>query len=345
MPDGSIRSRMTHRARQAVLPEDELRHHLRAAEPALLLLCAVHVTRDRSLLDRYGDQVGMSEIMKLRMQWSKQATGPTEASPAAVRQLVELLCSTLTRDDQPAYLVVDDPALFARMADIAASMHVDAKYHEMYLEQSGFVPDQRAIPPTTTPPKRLNLAILGAGMTGLDAAVKARVRGFEFEVFEKEAGLGGVWWTSRYPGVAVDTAAMFYSLSWELSSSWTQFFPLGGEYRAYLAALAEKYQVIDQLHFNSEVTRMEWLESEHVWELTLFDTVDHSTRLERAAAVITGAGHLNRPKSGRKRPRDVRRRAGAHQPLARHRTRRQTGRRRGRRCRRDPGDRRHRRHG
>src|SRR6202044_2900261 len=142
----------------------------------------------------------------------------------------------------------------------------DEKYHHMYLEHSGFVADQRAIAPTATPPKTLNLAILGAGMTGLDAAVKARDRGFDFEVFEKEAGLGGVWWTSKYPGVAVDTAAMFYSLSWELSSDWTQFFPVGDEYRTYLAGLAEKYELLDHFHFNSEVTRMEWLESEQVWE-------------------------------------------------------------------------------
>jgi len=296
MPEGSIRSRMTHQVPKVLLPEDDLRHHLRAAEPALLLLCAVHVTRDLSLLDRYADQVGMSEIMKLRLRWSKQAAVPTEASPEAVAQLVDVLCSTLTNDDQPEYLVIDDRALFGRMADIAASMHVDSKYHDMYLEQSGFVPDQRAVPPTRTPPERLNLAILGAGMTGLDAAVKARDRGFDYEVFEMEPGLGGVWWKSRYPGVAVDTAAMFYSLSWELSSDWTQFFPLGQEYRAYLTALGEKYDVLDHFHFNSEVTRMEWLESEHVWQLTIFDTVHHTTRVVHATAVITGAGHLNRPK-------------------------------------------------
>jgi 4-hydroxyacetophenone monooxygenase len=296
MPDPSIRSRMTHHVQKLVLPEDELRTHLAAAEPPLLLLCAVHITGDRSLLDRYGDRVGMSEIMKLRMQWSKQAAGAGEASPEAVADLVDLLCSTLTREDQSEYLVVDDPDLFGRMADIAASMHVDEKYHGMYLEQSGFVADERAVTPTAAPRERLNLAILGAGMTGLDAAVKARDRGFAYEVFEKESGLGGVWWKSRYPGVAVDTAAMFYSLSWELSSNWTQFFPVGAEYRTYLTEVAEKYEVLDHFHFNSEVTRMEWLESEQVWELTIFDTVEHTTRLVHAAAVLTGAGHLNRPK-------------------------------------------------
>ena len=145
MSDASARSRMTHHVQRAVLSEDELRHHLRAADPVLVLLCAVHVTGDLSLLDRYADQVGTSEIMRLRMQWSKQAAGPTEASPEAVAQLVDLVCSTLTSDDQPEYLIVDDRALFARMADIAASMHVDAKYHEMYLEQSGFLPDQHIV--------------------------------------------------------------------------------------------------------------------------------------------------------------------------------------------------------
>jgi 4-hydroxyacetophenone monooxygenase len=79
------------------------------------------------------------------------------------------------------------------MADVAAAAHVEERYLPVRLEQGGFVPDQRAIPPTKTPPKTLNLAIIGAGMTGLDAAVKAADRGCGYEVFEMEAGIGGLW--------------------------------------------------------------------------------------------------------------------------------------------------------
>ena len=89
---------------------------------------------------------------------------------------------------------------------------------------------------------------------------------------------------------------MVYSLSWEVTPNWSRFYPLGDEYRAYLTGIAEKYQLTDHLHFNSAVARMEWLDAEQVWGLTIFSSAGHTTRTVRAAAVITGAGHLNHPK-------------------------------------------------
>ena len=295
MSEGNLRARFTHQVRKATVPAAELREHLQAAPSNLLLLSAVHVTGDTSLLDRYADKVGGSSVARMLL-------GPTEQredSPQARAELIELLSVALSQQDQPDYLTgqdLRDLGLLGRMSDVAAGMPISDGHLAMNLEQAGFVPDQRAITPTKKPPKTLSLAIIGAGMTGLDAAVKAADRGFDFEVYETESGLGGLWWSQTYPGVAVDTPSMYYSLSWEVTPDWSRFFPLGREYRAYLARIAEKYQLTDRLHFNSQVTRMEWLDAEQVWELTIFSSADHTTRTVRAAAVITGAGHLNRPK-------------------------------------------------
>jgi cation diffusion facilitator CzcD-associated flavoprotein CzcO len=299
MSEESLRSRFTHNVAKSVVGEDELRKHLQAADCVYLLLSAVHVTRDASLLDRYAGQVGspaVFQVFSAMRDPAESGAGPGQESPQARAELTDLLCSVLTSQDQPDYLGAGDRALFGRMADVAAATHVEEKYLAMCLEQAGFVPDQRAIPATKAPPKALNLAIIGAGMTGLDAAVKAADRGFEYDVFEMEAGIGGLWWSQTYPGVAVDTPSMYYSLSYEITPDWSKFFPLGDEYRAYLTGLAKKYELTDRLHFNSEVTRMEWIEADQVWELTILDTVGHATRKVRAAAVLTAAGHLNRPK-------------------------------------------------
>jgi len=133
-------------------------------------------------------------------------------------------------------------------------------------------------------------------MTGLDAAVKAIRRGFEFDIYDKEAGIGGLWWSQTYPGVAVDTPSLYYSLSYELSGNWSKFYPQGDEYRGYLIELAKKYELPEHLHTNSDVTRMRWIEADQQWELTIFDQLEHRARRVRAAAVLTGAGHLCRPK-------------------------------------------------
>lgn len=294
MPQGKLRPQFTHNVAKSVVSDEELALHLQACDTPQLLLTAIHITGDASLLDRYADRVGTpSGPRRATVQSAKQ---PVAADPEARRELEEIVSKTLTQEDQPTYIGVEDRVLFGRMADVIVAMHVDEKYISLYLEQCGFVPDQRAIPVTKAPPKTLNLAIIGAGMTGLDAAVKATDRGFDFEVFDQAGGVGGLWWSQTYPGVAVDTPSLFYSLSWEVTPNWSRYFPLGAEYRAYLASLADKYGLNEKLRFNSEITRMEWIDSDQVWELTVFDTVTHESRIVRAAAVITGAGHLNRPK-------------------------------------------------
>lgn len=294
-PEDAVLSRFTHNAGKSVLAEHDLRKHLAGADPVMLLLSAVHVTRDTSLLDTYGDKVGPAAVLRSFRPWmAGSARGASEE--ARVRQdLIELLCAALTREDQPEYLRVDG-RLLQRMGPMATGQPLADDYVGMCLEHSGFVPEQRAMRPAKTPPRALNLAILGAGMTGLDAGVKASRRGFEFDIYEKEAGIGGLWWSQTYPGVAVDTPSIYYSLSYELSGGWSKFFPLGDEYRAYLIELAKKYELTERVHTNSDVIRMRWIEADQEWELTIFDQLDHRARTVRAAAVLTAAGHLCRPK-------------------------------------------------
>jgi 4-hydroxyacetophenone monooxygenase len=282
----------THRVDKAKLRPDELRAHLKGADAGLMLASLVQVTADPSLLERYADRIGAPAPIR-----AVPGMPAAKATPAEVHaELVELLCAALAEDDQPEYLGIDERALYARLADLVAGVHVDDKYLDMYREQAGFAADQRAVPPTKTPPPTLNIAIIGAGMTGLDAAVKAAARGFSYEVFDLESGIGGLWWTQTYPGVGVDTPSMYYSLSYEVTPDWSNYFPQGAEYRAYLTELATKYRVTEHVTLDTEITRLEWIEADQVWELTAVSSADHTRRTVRAAAVITAAGHLNRPK-------------------------------------------------
>ncbi len=165
----------------------------------------------------------------------------------------------------------------------------------MNIEQAGFIPDALFVEPTRPAPADFKIAIIGAGMTGIDAAVRAIDRGFSWEIFDKEDGFGGLWWSARYPGVAVDTPSIYYSLSWSMTADWTKFYPSGGEYREYLQSIADTYDLAAHTSFGSEVVRLEWIEDDSEWELTIRSTKDGSERTTRASVVIGGAGHLNRP--------------------------------------------------
>lgn len=49
-------------------------------------------------------------------------------------------------------------------------------------------------------PHQLKVVCIGAGASGLDLAykLKTHLRGFEFQIYEKNAGLGGTWLENRY---------------------------------------------------------------------------------------------------------------------------------------------------
>ena len=60
------------------------------------------------------------------------------------------------------------------------------------------------------------VAIIGAGFSGIAAAVALRNKGIEdFVIFEKAPGIGGTWWSNRYPGAEVDLESHVYSFSYE----------------------------------------------------------------------------------------------------------------------------------
>ena len=52
----------------------------------------------------------------------------------------------------------------------------------------------------------LRVVVVGAGFSGILAAIRIpeRLRNVDLTVYEKNDGVGGVWWLNRYPGVACD---------------------------------------------------------------------------------------------------------------------------------------------
>ena len=52
------------------------------------------------------------------------------------------------------------------------------------------------------------ILIVGAGESAIALASRLKEEGFDqFRLFERQAGIGGTWWSNRYPGVACDVYA------------------------------------------------------------------------------------------------------------------------------------------
>ncbi|KAL8910846.1 MAG: hypothetical protein Q9171_003884 [Xanthocarpia ochracea] len=126
------------------------------------------------------------------------------------------------------------------------------------------------------------ILIVGAGESAIALAARLKEEGFDqFRLFERQSGVGGTWWINRYPGVACDVPAAFYSFSFSLNYEWTSLYPEGAEIYKYLCDITEKYQFVDKIQLNTDVSELRWLEDEQLWEATLTHMVSGTGDLSR----------------------------------------------------------------
>ncbi|MGD9710927.1 MAG: flavin-containing monooxygenase [Thermomicrobiales bacterium] len=114
------------------------------------------------------------------------------------------------------------------------------------------------------------LAIIGAGIAGLCTA-KALIRlGYRVTVFEKEAGIGGVWFASRrYPGLTTQNPRETYAYSdWPMPDDYPEW-PSGAQMQAYLESYADHFGVTPHICFNTEVVLARPMPGDEGWILSL----------------------------------------------------------------------------
>jgi len=114
-----------------------------------------------------------------------------------------------------------------------------------------FNPGDHAAPKTRRKPE---VAIVGAGMSGVLAAIRLREAGIDtFTIYEKAASVGGTWRDNTYPGLSCDVPAHMYTYSFESNPDYSQRFAEGPEIRQYFERVAEKYDVLPKIKFGKEL--------------------------------------------------------------------------------------------
>src|SRR5262245_22361086 len=115
-------------------------------------------------------------------------------------------------------------------------------------------------------PRKLRVAIIGAGASGIAATIKMRQLGIEdVVVFEKAQDLGGTWRDNSYPGLQCDVPSHLYRYSFAPNPDWSHFFSPGPEIHAYLKRVARDFAVEQHICYGQEVTRAEY--SRHGWRV------------------------------------------------------------------------------
>jgi 4-hydroxyacetophenone monooxygenase len=139
----------------------------------------------------------------------------------------------------------------------------------------------------------LSAVIIGAGVSGLLAAIRLRQIGVAVTVLEKHPSIGGVWFENRYPGCGVDTPSHFYSYSFA-PYDWKYYFPPREEISEYLEHVADRFSVREVIKFESTVTLAAYDDHTSEWNVAFKDKegADHELT---ADFLISAVGAFNTP--------------------------------------------------
>ena len=267
------------------LDPDELRANLLLADPGVLVAVLAQLTGDVSIVDRFAPLI-------THVADPPERAGVTDRE--TTERLVEAVLAAL-RVPRPDTVAADDERLFARIAPVALGSEIPDEFIPLLLEQGGFHRSQPTLPRTVPIPETTTVAIIGAGIAGISVALSMAEEGVTYQIYDRNDDVGGTWLTTTYPGIGVDTPSAYYSLSREVNPDWSNYYPQGAEYQAYLMALADANGLRDQTRFRTEVEALVWDEERHQWRIYSVDA-DGNVDVSYARVVVTAAGYLNRPR-------------------------------------------------
>ena len=140
------------------------------------------------------------------------------------------------------------------------------------------------------PTQTTEVLIIGAGISGIGAAIRLREQGeTDFIVLEKAAALGGTWRDNTYPGCACDVPSALYSYSFAQNAHWSRVFAGQREILAYVNTVAARHQVEQHIHYGEPALDSQWDERHCRWIVRTDKAVYH------ARSIISCAGYLHEP--------------------------------------------------
>jgi 4-hydroxyacetophenone monooxygenase len=181
------------------------------------------------------------------------------------------------------------------MISVSMGEEVPAEYGVMMLEEMGILTRQ---PEWESPPDTQRLAafrvlVIGAGVSGICAAIALHQAGIAVTVVEKSASIGGTWLDNIYPESGSDTPSHLYSFSFA-PHNWSRYFAKQEEILAYLQQCVDTFDIRDRIVLDTKVVRAAFDAVADRWTVEL-QGQDGRITSESVNVVISAVGQLNEP--------------------------------------------------
>ncbi|GAB3453287.1 NAD(P)/FAD-dependent oxidoreductase [Massilia terrae] len=150
-----------------------------------------------------------------------------------------------------------------------------------------------ALPPSSDKPL-LDVLIVGAGLSGIGAAVQFQRRcpGKRYAILEARDAIGGTWDLFRYPGIRSDSD--MYTLGYAFKP-WTAAKAIadGPAIRDYVRETAHEHGVERHIRFGQKVTAAEWSSKDACWTVVAEERAGGAKRTVRARFLYMCSGYYS----------------------------------------------------
>ena len=135
--------------------------------------------------------------------------------------------------------------------------------------------------------------VIGAGFAGMYMLKRLRDElGMNTQVYEAGDGVGGTWYWNRYPGARCDSESYIYCFSFDddllQEWNWSGKYPEQPEILSYLNHVADRFDLRNEIQFNTRVTAARFNDAEGLWEVQ----TDQGDRVT-AKYVVTAIGCIS----------------------------------------------------
>ena len=141
--------------------------------------------------------------------------------------------------------------------------------------------------------RNFTVTVVGAGISGIAAAVLLERLGIAYRIVERMGGIGGTWHLNDYPEARVDITSFLYQYRFVKNYPWRSFFATQEEVKEYLDFVIDSYGIRPNIDLNTTLTSARWDDARARW--VLGTSGPRGEEVVETKAVISCSGLFSTP--------------------------------------------------